>query len=258
MANNISDIAKLAGVAKSTVSRYLNGGYVSEKTKQKIELIIQETNFSPNTFARSLKAKTTNLIGVIVPRLDSFATTKTLIGIDISLREHGYQMLVANASQSQEIEIEAIENFVKQKVAGIILLTTKLTAQHNKILCKLQIPILFVGQQYENQYCLIHNDFEAAFELGSYILSQGHCDIAYVGVTEEDVSVGIKRKQGFQKAVQKFAPSCNVTYYKTTFQVKDAMKQVSDILNNQFPTIIVCATDNIAIGAIKVIHERNN
>ncbi len=177
----------------------MNGGYVSEKTKQKIELIIQETNFSPNTFARSLKAKTTNLIGVIVPRLDSFATTKTLIGIDISLREHGYQMLVANASQSQEIEIEAIENFVKQKVAGIILLTTKLTAQHNKILCKLQIPILFVGQQYENQYCLIHNDFEAAFELGSYILSQGHCDIAYVGVTEEDVSVGIKENKVFKK-----------------------------------------------------------
>lgn len=105
------------------------------------------------------------MIGVIVPRLDSFATTKTLIGIDNSLREHGYQMLVANANQSYEIEIEAIENFVKQKVAGIILLTTKLTEQHNKVLDKLQIPVLFVGQQYEGQYCLIHNDFEASFEL---------------------------------------------------------------------------------------------
>ncbi|BCB40638.1 sucrose operon repressor (plasmid) [Bacillus cereus] len=256
MAKNISDIAKLAGVAKSTVSRYLNGGSVSEKTKQKIEVIIEKTNFSPNTFARSLKAKTTNLIGVIVPRLDSFATTKTLIGIDNSLREHGYQMLVANANQSYEIEIEAIENFVKQKVAGIILLTTKLTEQHNKVLDKLQIPVLFVGQQYEGQYCLIHNDFEASFELGAYILSQGHFHIAYVGVTEEDVSVGLKRRQGFQKAVQMFAPSSNVTYYKTTFHVKDAMKQVSEILSGNRPTVIVCATDNIAIGAIKVIHEK--
>ncbi len=67
MAKTIADIAKLAGVAKSTVSRYLNGGYVSDKTKLKIEGIIQETNFSPNTFAQSLKAKTTNLIGVIIP-----------------------------------------------------------------------------------------------------------------------------------------------------------------------------------------------
>ena len=66
MAKTIADIAKLVGVAKAQ-SRYLNGGYVSDKTKLKIEGIIQETNFSPNTFAQSLKAKTTNLIGVIIP-----------------------------------------------------------------------------------------------------------------------------------------------------------------------------------------------
>ncbi|UNT71685.1 LacI family DNA-binding transcriptional regulator (plasmid) [Bacillus sp. N447-1] len=256
MVKNISDIAKLAGVAKSTVSRYLNGGYVSEKTKKKIEVIIKETNFSPNTFARSLKAKTTNLIGVIVPRFDSFSTTKTLIGIDNSLREHGYQMLVANANQSQEVEVEAIENFVKQKVAGIIVLTKKLTEQHHTIFRTLQIPVLFVGQQYEGHYCLIHNDFEAAFELGTYILSQGHRHIAYVGVTEKDVAIGIKRKQGFQKAVDTFAPSCSVTYYETTDEAKDAMEQVAYILENSLPTLIFCATDNIAIGAIKMIHER--
>lgn len=65
---------------------------------------------------------------------------------------------------------------------------------------KLQIPVLFVGQQYEGQYCLIHNDFEASFELGAYILSQGHFHIAYVGVTEEDVSVGLKEKTRFSKS----------------------------------------------------------
>lgn len=54
-----------------------------------------------------------------------------------------------------------------------------------------------------------------------------------------------------------FAPSSNVTYYKTTFHVKDAMKQVSEILSGNRPTVIVCATDNIAIGAIKVIHENS-
>lgn len=53
----IADIARLAGVAKSTVSRYLNGGSVSDATKRKIEGIIKETNYSPNAFAQSLKAK---------------------------------------------------------------------------------------------------------------------------------------------------------------------------------------------------------
>ncbi|CAI8887760.1 LacI family DNA-binding transcriptional regulator [Bacillus sp. IT-79MI2] len=255
MAKTITDIAKLAGVAKSTVSRYLNGGYVSDKTKQKLEIIIQETNFSPNTFAQSLKAKTTNLIGVIIPRLDSFATTKTLIGIDNTLRENSYQMLVANANQKIETEIQAMKNFIKQKVAGIILLTKTLTKEHKQIIANSSIPILFVGQQYENQYCLIHDDYDAAYELGAYVLSQGHRDIAYLGVEEDDVSVGVNRKRGFQKAIENLEPTCEVSYYETTFQIENAMKQVQHILDHARPTIIVCATDNIALGAMKVIHS---
>ena len=67
----IKDIAEKAGVAKSTVSRYLNNGYVSEQTRKKIDAIIEETGYRPNTFARSLKAQDTKLLGVIIPRLDS-------------------------------------------------------------------------------------------------------------------------------------------------------------------------------------------
>ncbi|MEG2873479.1 LacI family DNA-binding transcriptional regulator, partial [Carnobacterium sp.] len=59
----INDIARLAGVAKSTVSRYLNGGSVSAKTKAKIDKIVAETGYKPNTFAQSLKAKNTAMIG---------------------------------------------------------------------------------------------------------------------------------------------------------------------------------------------------
>ena len=58
----INDIARLAGVAKSTVSRYLNGGSVSAKTKAKIDKIVAETGYKPNTFAQSLKAKNTAMI----------------------------------------------------------------------------------------------------------------------------------------------------------------------------------------------------
>ncbi|MGV2484246.1 UNVERIFIED_CONTAM: LacI family transcriptional regulator [Bacillus mycoides] len=257
MAKTIVDIAKLAGVAKSTVSRYLNGGYVSNKTKKKIEGIIQETNFSPNTFAQSLKAKTTNLIGVIIPRLDSFATTKTLIGIDNALQENNYQMLVANANQKIETEIQAMENFIKQKVAGIILLTKTLTKEHKHIIANSTTPILFVGQEYENQYCLVHDDFDAAYELGAYVLSQGHRHIAYLGVEKDDISVGVNRKNGFQKAIENLEPTCIASYYETTFKIEDAMKQVQHILDNNRPTIIVCATDNIALGAMKVIHSNH-
>ncbi|MFY7869100.1 MAG: LacI family DNA-binding transcriptional regulator, partial [Exiguobacterium sp.] len=90
----IKDIAELAGVAKSTVSRYLNGGSVGKATREKLDRVIRDTNYEPNQFAQSLKSKQTKMIGVIVPRLDSYAASRTMMGIDEQLTERGYQMLV--------------------------------------------------------------------------------------------------------------------------------------------------------------------
>jgi LacI family sucrose operon transcriptional repressor len=246
----IAEIAKLAGVAKSTVSRYLNGGSVGENTKVKIERIIKETGYVPNTFARSLKAKKTNIIGTIVPRLNSYASNQTLIGIDEQLREQNYQLLISNTSQDLNREIESIYNLANQKIAGIILLATQITANHLEAFQKIDIPVLLVGQQHDSCYSLIHNDEEAGYELGKHVLSQGHRKIAYLGVTEKDIAVGVKRKLGFQKAVQ-HEKECEVNYFETSFNLKEAIKKFPHILATYKPTIFVCATDNIALGVLK-------
>ncbi|EHL78060.1 LacI family DNA-binding transcriptional regulator [Bacillus smithii] len=253
MIKTISDIAKLSGVAKSTVSRYLNGGSVSEATKKKIEHVIKETGYIPNTFARSLKAKKPNIIGTIVPRLDSYATSQTLIGIDEQLRKLNYQMLISNTSQNLKREIENIHSMARQKVAGIILLATQITDTHLNTFNQLQIPVLLVGQQHKNVYSVIHNDFEAAYDLGRYILSKGHRKIAFLGVTEKDVAVGVKRKEGFKRAVQE-VEDCEIKFYETSFKMDEAIQKVPSILDEFNPTILVCATDNIALGAIKAAH----
>ena len=66
----MADIAELAGVTKSTVSRYFNGGSIKEETRKKIQNVVKENNYIPNSFAR-LKAKESNTVGVIVPTLKS-------------------------------------------------------------------------------------------------------------------------------------------------------------------------------------------
>jgi LacI family transcriptional regulator, sucrose operon repressor len=251
----IADIAQLAGVAKSTVSRYLNGGSVSETTKRKIEHVIKETGYTPNTFAQSLKAKKTNIIGTIVPRLDSYATSRTLIGIDEQLRELNYQMLISNTSQDLEREIENIYTLAKQKVAGIILLATQITDAHLEAFHQLQIPVLLVGQQHEDIYSLIHNDYEAAYEIGRYVLEKGHRKIAFLGVTEKDIAVGVKRKEGFKRAVQE-KEDCEVRYYETSFNIGEALIKVPSIIDEFNPSILVCATDNIALGALKAAYSK--
>ncbi|WP_308012613.1 MULTISPECIES: LacI family DNA-binding transcriptional regulator [Metabacillus] len=197
----IADIVKMAGVAKSTVSRYLNGGSVSQATKQKIEKIIENTGYVPNSFAQSLKARVTNLVGVVVPRLDSYSASRTMIGIDDQLRELNLKMLVANSSLSVEREIENIYSLAKQRVAGIILLATEITDAHLEAFKKINIPVLAVGQTHKDVHCLIHNDEQGAYELGKYVLSNGHKKIAFLGVTEKDIAVGLNRKNGFKRAI---------------------------------------------------------
>ena len=72
----MSDIAKMAGVGKSTVSRYFNGGYVKEETRQKLKKIIDECHYEPSTIAQSLKAKYSKVIGIVAPCLDSTTTSR--------------------------------------------------------------------------------------------------------------------------------------------------------------------------------------
>lgn len=248
----INDIARLAGVAKSTVSRYLNGGPVGDTTKKKIEQVILETGYVPNTFAQSLKAKKTNIIGTIVPRLDSYAAAKTLLGIDEKLRELNCQMLISNTSQLLEREIESIYSFARQKVAGIILLATQVTDEHIEAFRKINIPALLVGQQHPELHSIIHRDFEAAYKMGTYILEKGHRKIAYLGVPEFDVAVGLRRKHGFQKSM--VDKNVQVQYFETSFSMSDAMRAATKIIHDYKPSVIVCATDNIALGALKAAH----
>lgn len=252
MIKTISDIAAIAGVAKSTVSRYLNGGSVSLATRQRIEKVIKEHQYVPNTFAQSLKARKTNFIGTVVPRLDSFASSQTLMGIDEQLREANFQMLISNTSQDMKREIEAIYDFARQKVSGIILLAAQIHDDHLKAAEEINIPILLLGQENAHLHSLIHDDYHAGYVIGKHILEMGHRNIAYLGVTEKDIAVGVRRKEGFQKSLE--GTDCSVSYYETGFKMTDAMETASRLLEEISPSIIVCATDNIALGVMKAAY----
>lgn len=251
----IADIADLAGVSKSTVSRYLNGGSVSTATKKRLERIINEQNYVPNTFAQSLKAKKTAMVGIIVPRLDSFAASHTMMGIDDSLRRQGYQLLIASANQEVSREIEAIHNFARQKVAGIILMSTQITTEHLQAIKEASIPILLVGQRHPLLPSLIHDDYEAGKMMGEFVVKQGHRKIIYLGVTESDIAVGIERKRGFREALEHY--DCHADYLETSFRMQDAMVLAQSFLSKTEATLIVGATDNIALGIIKAAHQLN-
>ena len=97
---NINEIAKLAGVSRATVSRYLNDGYVSEEKRKVIKEVIEQTGYQPSAQAQSLRKQVTGLIGVIIPRIQSESVSRMVAGISRVLSESGYQLLLANTQNN--------------------------------------------------------------------------------------------------------------------------------------------------------------
>ena len=89
----MADIAHMAGVTKCTVSRYFNGGYVKEETREKIRRVAEAHGYEPNAFAR-LKARESNVIGVVVPSLNSKISSRVITSIDRYLRSEANETLI--------------------------------------------------------------------------------------------------------------------------------------------------------------------
>lgn len=248
----INDIAKIAGVAKSTVSRYLNGGSVSQKTREILDRVIKETDYVPNTFAQSLKIKKSNLIGTIIPRLNSYATNEILGSIDKSLREHNYQLLITNTDQDVEREIENLYALSRQKVAGIILLATVVTKAHKEAIEKIGIPVILLGQKSDVTYSIVHDEMDSGYHVGRHAVMLGHKEILYLGVTETDEAVGRLRKEGVYKGLET-GENIHVTEEEVDFNYDKAFQFLKEYLKDIEATYIICATDNIALAAYKAV-----
>lgn len=256
---NINQIAKLAGVSPAAVSRYLNNGYLSEEKRQAIAKVIAETGYIPSTQAQTLRTKKTKIIGVIIPKIDSDSISQVVAGIGEVLNKKGYQMLLANTDNQDEKEIEFINTFKQNIVDGIILLGTVLTPKHKKALKDLTIPYVVLGQQTDISTCIFHDDYTAAFELVEYIINKGYKHIAYIGVTEKDIAVGVNRKMGFLDALEKhnIKPSTDLIK-KGSFYMDNGYENTKDLLNKKKNIdAILCATDTIALGAIKYLNENH-
>ena len=250
----IQDIAKKAGVTKSTVSRYLNGGSISLETAQKIEKVIKEENYTPSPFARSLKAKFSSMIGVIVPRVDSAATALTLMGIDEVIEELNYELIMSNARQDSAREIKAIEGFARNKVAGIILIATEITTEHIKAIKNCPVPVVIVGQEHDEINSVIHDDFQAGFELIQNLAALGYHELTYVGVSKRDHAVGVVRKNGIFSGA-KAHQFTKIEQLEGDFSTQKALNIGMDLFKNQTHSLVVAATDNLAVALMKAAQQ---
>jgi len=251
----IVDIAKMAGVGTTTVSRYFNGGNLKKETRERIKEIVDKYNYTPNTFAKALKSTDSKIIGVIVPCLHSYISGNTLKYLDKELKINNYETLIMNANFDENKQLEYIKKLARMNVDGIILLPTTMSKAYESTIKSIDVPVVMLGQEGEYTYSVEYNDFNAARDLTNYVLASGHKKIAYLGVGEDDIAVGYYRKLGVLRALEKYnlEPE-NILI--TNFGMEEGYEIVKENIEKlKEDSCLICATDNLAYGAIKALEE---
>ena len=148
----IADVAKEVGVSKTTISRYLNGNfaYMSAETKQRIEDVIAELNYVPNSVARTLKSKKSNLIGVIVNTLRYQVGAQTVTGINDVCSKAGYSTLVCCSDDDPQKEAQMIQLCLNQQVDGFVIIPCSEMAEPYLELCQRGIPVVLCTRRITN------------------------------------------------------------------------------------------------------------
>jgi DNA-binding LacI/PurR family transcriptional regulator len=201
---NIKDVARMAGVSISTVSRVINSSaYVSPEIRRAVEAILTETGYRPNSLAKELLRNKTNTIGVMLPRIDLGTFAAMFDGIVHVLNENGYNVMLANTRDELDEELRYMDLFNEKRVDGILFFGTGESPRYRPAISKLRTPVVIVGQTGAYMGCssVLLDSFNAARAMVNYLIGLGHRRIGCLAVADHDVNVGMQRKQGYQAAL---------------------------------------------------------
>ncbi|MCD7757170.1 MAG: LacI family DNA-binding transcriptional regulator [Clostridiales bacterium] len=253
----INEIAKMAGVSNAAVSRYLNGGSLSQEKRERIKAVIDETGYQPDTYAQMLRTRKVRQIGVIVPKINSTAVAEATAGISDVLNRENYMFLLANTDNDEKKELEYLSLFGANRAAGVILLATVITPEHEEMLSHMRIPVVLVGQRHRQFPCVYHNDYEAARELDELVLKKGRRHIGYIGVTQRDIAVGYLRRKALVDACREYGiAEDEICFAEGDFGHSSGYEQ-GRLLLERDPALdaIICATDTAAVGVIQTARQ---
>ena len=187
--------------------------------------------------------------------MHSYVSSNTLKYIDKNLKENNYETLIMNADFDEEKQLDYIRKLARMNVDGIILLPTTMSKSYESTIKSIDVPVVLLGQEGEYTYSVEYNDFNAARDLANFVLACGHRKIAYLGVGEEDIAVGYYRKLGFMTTLEKYNLS-PVDVLITNFGMEDSYRLTNENIDKlKKATCLICATDNLAYGAIKALEE---
>lgn len=248
----LKEVAELAGVSPSAVSRYLNGGPLSEDKSVRIRQAIEQTGYRPNAVAQTLRTGKLRQVGVIVPKIHSVSVSQVTAGIESVLSARGYLTMLGCSGGDDLQELRYLEMMQSNHVAGIILMGTTLTPAKADAFRSCRVPLVITGQNFPGLPCVYHDDFDAAKELAARLIQRGRRRLVYLGVDERDAAVGLARRKGVQAALREAGLDGQQLPRSAGDFTPDSGAAEMRRLLEQHPDLdgVICATDAIAHGAM--------
>lgn len=248
----IKDIARLSGVGKSTVSRVMNNeGSVSPQTRERVEAVIRSQGFTPSKSARAMRGQSDKVVAIIVSRLDSPSENQAVRTMLPLLYQQGFDPIVMESQFETRLVEEHLNVLRQRNVDGVIMFGfTGLTAD---MLKPWQEKMVVVAREYPGISSVCYDDEGAVKLLMQRLRKQGHSHISYLGVQESDATTGMRRHQAYLDTcrAQKISPlvALGELNYQSGFQL------AANVIEPQ-TTALVCASDTIALGAMKYLQQQ--
>ena len=265
---SIIDVAKKAGVSKSTVSRVItNNGFVKEETRQAVEEAMKELNYTPSYFAQGIRTGKTKMIAFIHPDSTNVFYNEMLVGVEEVALENGYMVLICNTNRNPESEINYVRELQKRNIDGIIFSTYQVNEDNLKYFRRLSktLPMVFMDNIYTHQEdvsVVISEGYESSRQIVHFLYEKGSRRIAYIRM--QDVGVVNHRYEGYLKGLEDCGihfkdDLVHVAAYKeiNKSHIKMGMDGAQKLLEQpERPDAIMASIDTMAIGAMRYILDQ--
>ncbi|MDO5037819.1 MAG: LacI family DNA-binding transcriptional regulator [Tissierellia bacterium] len=261
MASTIKDVAKMADVSISTVSRVINDSKpVSPDSRRRVLHAIEVLDYKPNAVARSLVTKKSNLIGVIVSDVGNSYVSQVLRGVEEIGRMYNYDILLSSSYGDPEVEVKFVNLFSQKQVEGIIVISDNLNQRLLFRLEEFKIDFVIINRFYnvkEAETVTVNNE-KAAYEMTLHLIDMGHKSPAYVAIRKDMDQTNEKFKiRGYKEAMEKRGLSPHVVYIEGMEEghAQDVYDEIKDELKNGDYTALFCSQDIVAIHLMNVCRD---
>lgn len=250
MVTKLTDVAKLAGVSPTTVSRVINRkGYLSEKTIQKVTAAMKELGYKPNNLARSLQGKSAKLVGLIFPNISHIFYAELIEYLEQELFNKGYKTIICNSQQDPVKEREYLEMLAANQVDGIISGSHNLgITDYNRV----GAPIVAFDRNLSPEIPVVSSDNYAGGVLAAQTLQQSHCQTIVMITGNDDSSspTGLRRT-GFSSIL----PDAHYINLSSDYSPIRKEMEIKRILKEIKPDGLFASDDLTAILVIKIAKE---